>query len=252
MIAARDGADPYSVCAVIPTFDNPKTVAAVVRGTLEYLDCVILVDDGSGIEARGVLDRLAGDSHVRLVRRVRNGGKGAALKTGLRQAVICGFSHALQIDADGQHDLGSISEFLGASRADPQALVLGYPVFDATVPRGRLWGRQITRWWTRVEVGGPTIIDPMIGCRVYPLASAAVIRPVGDRMQVDTELAVRLVWRGVPVINLPVRVRYLTAEEGGVSHFRMVHDNVAISWMHSRLVTTALVSKLVGRRSGNP
>ncbi len=252
MTVPRDGADPYSVCAVIPTFDNPKTVVAVVRATLEHLDCVIVVDDGSGPQARAVLEDLAGDPRVRMIRRVQNGGKGAALKTGLRQAVIFGFTHALQIDADGQHDLASIPEFLRASRAEPQALVLAYPVYDATVPRGRLWGRQITRWWVRVEVGGPKIIDPMIGCRVYPLAVAAVLRPIGDRMQVDTEFAVRLVWRGVPVINLPVRVRYLTVEEGGVSHFRMVRDNMAISWMHSRLVTTALVSRLLRCQGVNP
>ena len=160
------------------------------------------------------------------------------MKTGLALAGSSGFTHALLVDADGQHDLGDVPRFLEAARSNPGAVVLGRPVFDHTAPRSRLIGRRIAIFWTSLETGGRQVVDPMCGFRVFPLASIADVRS-GDRMDFDVEVVVKLVWRRVPMVNLPTKVRYLTAEAGGVSHYRMVRDNVTMVWLHTRLVLQA-------------
>jgi polyprenyl-phospho-N-acetylgalactosaminyl synthase len=227
-------------CAVIPTYDNPRTVARVVEAVGRHLP-VLVVDDGSAEPARGVLDGIAAGGAATLLRHDRNRGKGAAVKTGLAAARDRGFTHALQVDADGQHDLADVPRFLEASREAPAALVLGQPVFDASVPPGRLRGRKVSIFWTTVETGGRVIADPICGFRVYPVEAALRAGARGDRMDFDAEIAVRMVWGGSPVVNLPTRVRYLSAEEGGVSHFHMFRDNVRISWAHARLCTLGLL-----------
>jgi glycosyltransferase involved in cell wall biosynthesis len=180
-----------------------------------------------------------------------NGGKGAAVTTGFHLARELGYSHALQVDADGQHELEDLPTFLEAARDQPEALVLGAPRYDESAPRGRLIGRQITRFWTNIETGGRVIDDPMCGFRVYPLAAACEVADrCGTRMDFDIEVAVRMVWFGCPVINLPTRVHY---PEGGVSHFQMFGDNVRISWMHSRLCIEKLGRVVAGLfRSSSP
>jgi glycosyltransferase involved in cell wall biosynthesis len=233
--------DAPRICALIPTFDNPLTIEAVVRDVRKHLGEVLVVDDGSGPAGREAAQRLADEGLARVHRREVNGGKGAAVKTGLRLAHELGFSHALQIDADGQHCIDDVPRFLAAARARPEALVLGAPRFDASQPRGRAIGRQISRFWVNLETGGRVIADPQCGFRVYPVAEALAARAWGNRMQFDQELPVRMVWRGVPVVNLGTRVRYLRAEEGGVSHFQMLRDNLRISAMHTRLVIECLV-----------
>lgn len=234
----------FRACAVIPTYDNPRTIAAVVQRVRVHVDDVIIVDDASGEAGRAAVDELAG---VTVVRRAHNGGKGAAVKDGLRRAAELGFTHALQIDADGQHDTDDIPAMLAAARARPEALVLSSPRYDETAPRGRLIGRKITQFWTDVETGGGIIDDPMCGFRVYPLATATRVRVPSDRMDFDIEIAVRMVWERVPVVNLPTKVRYVPAIAGGVSHFRMFRDNVRISWMHTRLCHIALWRWISGR-----
>lgn len=227
-------------CALVPTYDNPATLRDVVRRVREHLADVLVVDDGSGPEARAVCEALAAEGLARVVHRARNGGKGAAVKDGFRAARGQGFTHALQVDADGQHAIEDIPRLLDAARARPEALVLGQPVFDASAPKARRYGREITRFWTDVEAGGPVIGDPMCGFRVYPLDAAIAAGARGDAMDFDPEIAVRLVWMGVPVVNVPTRVRYVSRAEGGVSHFRMVRDNALISWMHTQLMLTRI------------
>lgn len=224
--------------AVVPTYDNPRTVRGVVEALREWLPDVIVVDDGSGPEGQAVIESLglAGLAHV--VRRAANGGKGAAVKAGFARARELGSTHVLQVDADGQHTLTDAPALLAAARAQPTALVLGRPIFDSSVPRSRLLGRQLTIFCTHVETGGFQVADPMCGFRVYPLAPVVGLR-CGDRMDFDIEVVVRLVWRGVPVVNVPTHVRYMTAAEGGVSHFRMFEDNVRITWLHIRLIVEA-------------
>jgi glycosyltransferase involved in cell wall biosynthesis len=237
----------FRPCALIPTFDNPLTIARVVDEVRRHLDHVIVVDDGSTVAGRTAVDAIARGSVARVVRRDRNGGKGAAVKTGFGVARDLGYTHALQIDADGQHDPQDIPRFLELAAARPEAAVLGQPIFDASTPRGRRAAHALTNFWTRVETAGPAIADPQCGYRVYPVGPACEAAARSNRMAFDIEVAVRLVWAGVPVINLPTRVRYLPAGSGGVSHFRPFRDNVSITWMHTRLVIESLLWRVTRR-----
>jgi len=226
---------PHKRCAVIPVYNHGATVAAVHAQLAALgLPCV-LVDDGSAPDCAAVLDALAALPNTHLVRRLQNGGKGAAVQDGLRAARSLGYSHALQADADGQHTLTDAAAFVQASRAWPQAVICGAPVYGDDVPRSRLYGRWLTRVWVWINTLSLDIPDAMCGFRVYPLD--AVLRvidgaQVGRRMDFDIAVLVRLHWRGVPMVWLPTRVVY---PEGGVSHFKALRDNVLISRMHARL-----------------
>lgn len=243
----------WRLCVVVPTYDNPRTVAGVVRGVRAFGIETVLVDDGSGPEGRRACEAI-GDAGLAHVRRLpQNGGKGAAVQAGFETARELGYTHVLQVDADGQHDLSRIPAFGRASRENPDALILAYPEYDGSAPRVRRVARRITDFWVNLEVGGGNKIrDAMIGFRVYPLAAVAGLPRLGSGMDFDIEIAVRLVQAGTPTLNLPVGVRYLTAEEGGVSHFRPVADNLRFFWLHSRLCTAAsfrwLGRALGGRR----
>src|SRR5262249_12742925 len=149
--SARDNRVDTTFCAVIPTYDNPKTIADVVRRVREYLPRVIVVDDGSGAEARDVVRAIEAEGLAEIVWRETNGGKGAAGMSGLRAAEAAGMTHALLIDADGQHDPADIPRFLSAARDTPNALVLGQPIFDASAPTSRLFCRKISVFWCMVE-----------------------------------------------------------------------------------------------------
>ncbi len=239
--------DAIRICGLVPTYNNPLTVARVVEAMRPHVDEVLIVDDCSSAEGRRVCGQLAERGLAVVLHRETNGGKGAAVQDGLSEASRLGFTHALQIDADAQHDLSAIPRFVAAAKDNPRSLVLAYPEFDATVPKARLFARQITTFWCRVETFGPRIVDPMCGFRIYPVAEAAALPALGQRMDFDPEIAVHLVWAGVPVENLPVRVKYLSEEEGGISHFQMFRDNLRISWMHTRLVIRAITRALTGR-----
>ncbi len=230
----------FRPCVVIPTYNNPATIAKVVHRVREYLEHVIVVDDGSDTPGREAVAELGEAQLAHVVHRRQNGGKGAAVKTGFETAAKLGFTHVLQVDADGQHNLGDIPTFLQAAADQPKALILGAPIYDETAPRSRLIGRKITLFWTNIETHGRVIHDPMCGFRVYPVDAVLQLRRLGERMDFDIEIAVRMVWLGVPVVNLPTQVRYLDADEGGVSHFDMLWDNVRISWLHTRLSTYAM------------
>lgn len=231
--------DAVRICAVVPTYDNPLTVHQVVQELRKWSLDVILVDDGSGPEGQAACAALAAEGLVHLRRRPKNGGKGAAVKSGFAAAVELGYTHVLQVDADGQHDLARVPEFCATARSNPRALVLGYPEYDTSAPRVRRAARGITSFWVNVEVGRNKIRDAMIGFRVYPLAAVQLLPRLGDRMDFDIEIAVRLVLAGTPTVNLPVRVRYLERAEGGVSHFQPLRDNLRFCWLHSRLCTAA-------------
>lgn len=205
------------------------------------LHCLV-VDDGSGPETREILAQLAGRyPFVRVLRNAQRGGKGAALKTGYRAAASRGFSHAVQLDADGQHDTRDVSRFVEAMRAAPGALVLGVPVFDASVPRARLYARQISRGLVWLACLSRAVPDPLCGFRGIPLGPALSILdsvPTGDWMDFEPELAVRLVWAGLPVVPLPTRVVY---HPGGISHFSFMRDYPRLASLYARLVATMLL-----------
>jgi polyprenyl-phospho-N-acetylgalactosaminyl synthase len=242
----------FRPCAVIPTYDNPETIAKVVRAVRQHLGDVIVVDDASHEPAASRISELQASGVARVVRRAANGGKGAAVKTGLAEAHACGFTHAVQVDADGQHAIEDIPRFVAAAAERPAALVLGQPVFDASVPKARLYGRKISVFWAWIETFGDVVGDPLCGFRVYPVSSALAARARGDRMDFDPEIAVRLAWMGVPVVRLPTRVRYVPAAEGGVSHFQGLRDNLRISWIHTRLVIEACFRWLFRRTAVLP
>jgi glycosyltransferase involved in cell wall biosynthesis len=227
----------FKLAALIPTLDNPGTIAKVVAGVRRFVPDVFIVDDGGGPAAQARLAELVATGQARVVRRAENGGKGAAVKTGLQALHAAGFTHALQIDADDQHDTDDVPRFLQMALENPGALVLGAPRFDASAPRARRIGRLITNVWTHVETLGRVITDPMCGFRVYPVAPTLAAQVRANAMDFDPEVAVAVAWRGCPVINIPTRVRY---HGGGVSHFRLWRDNVLISWMHTRMVVALL------------
>ena len=226
----------FSPCAVIPIYNHKDTIAATARALRAHGLPVLVVDDGSDAATRAVLDALAAEDGIRLLRLPENQGKGRALTAGLVAAHEAGHTHALQIDADGQHDVADVPRFLAQAKADPRAMICGKPVYDDSVPRARLYGRYVTHFFVWVETLSLDIQDSMCGYRLYPLAPtrAEIARkPLPARMDFDTEIAVRLYWRGVPVHNLPTRVIY---PENGLSHFRMWRDNLRISAMHTRLL----------------
>ena len=235
--------ESFRPCILIPTYDNPLTIAQTVGEAARHIRDVLVVDDGSAAPARRVIDGLAASGVARIRRCERNLGKGAAVTTGFVFARELGYTHGFQIDADGQHDLQCIPRFLAASAANPEALILGYPIFDESGSGLRKSFRQIARFWVDLETGGHVVTDPMTGFRIYPLAAALACGATGTGMDFDIEIIVRMVWKGVPVVNLPVGVRYPSPEEGGVSHFRMVRDNARISWLHTRLTIAALRRK---------
>jgi len=238
-------------CAVIPTYDNPLTIGRVVSEVRRHVEDVIIVDDGGHADAVRALDAICDQPAALVIHRERNGGKGAAVKTGLHTARELGYTHALQIDADGQHATADIPKFLAHAAERPEAAVLGHPVFDATMPRGRRAAHALTNFMVFLQTGGRYIVDPQCGFRVYPVEAALAVGARGDRMDFDIEIAVRLHWAGVPIVNVPTGVRYLPAADGGTSHFRPVRDNVAISWMHARLLFTSVLWRLglAGRRA---
>ena len=231
---ARPGFNPL---VVIPVFDHEHAIATMVEGVLAADVSCLLVDDGSGGACARELDRLAAlhAPRVGLLRLPVNQGKGGAVLAGFRQAGGEGYSHVLQIDADGQHDPADIPRFLARARAHPDDVVCGVPLYDASVPKGRLYGRYLTHVWVWINTLSFAIRDSMCGFRVYPLPPVLRLmdeETIGLRMDFDVEVLVRLFWRGIVVRNLPTRVTYPL---DGVSHFDVWRDNVRISRMHARL-----------------
>ena len=202
-------ARPFAPCAVVPIYNHGRTIAATANALAGHGLPVLIVDDGSNAETRAILDSLvAGRDDLHLIRLATNGGKGAALSAGFTAASDAGYSHVLQIDADGQHDTADVPRFLAEAEAAPDAMVCGRPIYDDSVPRARLYGRYLTHVCVWAETLSFAIQDSMCGYRLYPLdATRAEIarKPLPTRMDFDTEIAVRLFWRGVPVRNLPTR-----------------------------------------------
>ena len=227
----------FNPCVLIPVYNHEHAIGAVVAGVLEHDVPCILVDDGSSAACAKVLDDLAAaqPEKIKLVRHRFNSGKGAAVLTGFRRASEAGYSHVLQIDADGQHCVADIPKFLDLAAAHPAAIVAGYPQYDESVPKLRLYGRYLTHVWVWINTLSFQIKDSMCGFRVYPVAPVVALaarQKIGARMNFDTDILVRLYWDGLDVLNLPTRVSY---PADGVSHFRVWLDNVLITRMHATL-----------------
>lgn len=235
------------LCAIIPSRNHVQALPAIAARLVAAGLPVIIVDDGSDAPARDALAALhdpAGE--IEVIRLPHSHGKGGAVKAGFRRAEVRGFTHALQIDADGQHDLGALPDMLRQARRHPDAIIIGQPIFDASMPLGRRLGRWVTHAWVWIETLSLRIRDSMCGFRVYPLQPVMQLlaaEPVGDRMDFDTEILVRLFWRGVEVRPVAVRVIY---PEGNTSNFDLLRDNLLISRMHARLVLGMLGRALTG------
>ena len=230
---------------LIPSYNAGPKVYDTVRAARAQWQPVWVVVDGSTDGTAEGLQRLAEqDPGLRVWVLAHNQGKGAAVLHGLRAAREAGFTHALTMDSDGQHPADLIPAFMRASMTRPEAMILGRPVFDASAPLLRVRGRRISNAWTDLETLGAGVGDSLYGFRVYPIATLAEVmqrQPWMRRFDFDTEAVVRLAWRGVKPINLDAPVKYLSAAEGGVSHFRYGRDNLLLTWMHTRLMLEFLL-----------
>lgn len=243
---------------LIPSYNPGGKVYETVRAARQYWSPVwVVVDgssDGTGEALRAMADE---DEGLRVFVLARNRGKGAAVLHGLEQAAAAGFTHVLTMDSDDQHPAQRIPAFMAESARQPAAMILGVPVFDASAPVLRVKGRRVSNWWANLETLWTGIGDSLFGFRVYPVAALLQVMR-GQlwmrRFDFDVEAVVRLCWRGVRPVNLPAPVRYYSAAEGGVSHFRYVRDNALLSWMHLRLLAGFVLRLplLLARRAREP
>ncbi|MEP4888964.1 MAG: glycosyltransferase family 2 protein [Aliiglaciecola sp.] len=222
---------------LIPVYNHELAIVDTLREVMAFGYPVLLVDDGSNEACASVLRQLAEqyNQQVTLLSLPLNGGKGHAVKSGLRQLAEMGFSHGLQVDADGQHNLADIPAFMESGSMHPNALIAGFPQYDETISKGRFYGRYLTHVWVWINTLSFTIKDSMCGFRLYPVKQFNQMlkkNPCGNRMDFDTEVIVRWLWQKGQIINVQTKVNYPI---DGVSHFNLVHDNVLISWMHTRL-----------------
>jgi predicted LPLAT superfamily acyltransferase len=241
----------FKPCLLIPIYNHKDSIRHTVERLSPHQLPILIVDDGSDTATQDTLAALASNvPAIRLFRLPQNGGKGAAVMHGMREARKAGFSHALQIDADGQHDTDDVPRFIKQGKVHPNAVICGVPIYDASVPKGRLYGRYLTHVWVWIETLSFAIRDSMCGFRLYPLAvTCALIDAVNlpTRMDFDPAIVVRLAWRGVQFKNIATRVTY---PEDGLSHFNMLRDNLRITRMHTRLTCGMLLRlpMLLGRK----
>jgi len=224
---------------LIPSYNPGIRVYDTVRAARQYWSPIWVVIDGSTDGSTdGLLAMALEDEGLQVILLATNQGKGAAVLHGLEQASVVGFTHVLTMDSDGQHPQDRIPDFMAESAKQPEAMILGKPVFDASAPSLRVKGRQVSNWWANLETLWAGIGDSLFGFRVYPIEPLKQVMR-GQRwmrhFDFDPEAVVRLCWRGVRPVNLDAKVRYFREEEGGVSHFRYLRDNVLLTWMHTRL-----------------
>ncbi len=223
---------------IMPSFNSGPLLAKTVTAARASWAPVWVVIDGSNDGSMAAVEAMAGtDPALRVLRLPSNRGKGAAVRHGLTAAHASGFTHALIMDADGQHPADRIAAFMDVSIAMPDALIMGRPVFGADAPRLRVLGRRVCNILAAVETLRP-VGDTLFGFRVYPVAALLAVMQESRgmrRFDFDPEAVVRLAWKGTKLIHLPAPVRYLCHAEGGVSHFNYVRDNLLLLGMHLRL-----------------
>lgn len=228
----------YKLAIVVPIFNHAEQFKKFLPELLKLETPIILVDDGSR-EAEDIKN-IARDFSLNYLRLEKNSGKGAAFFAGLKRAAELGFTHAFQIDADGQHGLEAFNKFLEASRENPKALINSVPQYDSSVPPSRYYGRKFTNMWVLIETFNPNIKDAMCGFRIYPIAEILPLQRHFKfmRMGFDTEIIVRASWSGLDIISLEVATTY---PKDGKSNFRPIRDNFFISLLHTYLCTIAIL-----------
>jgi predicted LPLAT superfamily acyltransferase len=224
------------ICAIIPTHNHVAALETILSRLAARNLPAIVIDDGSTVEnsaeIAAICDRQTDtDYHREAVNR----GKGHAVTRGLVCAKERGFTHALQIDADGQHDLDFLDALLDAVSANPQAIVTGVPQYDATIPRARRFWRPFTNFWVHINTLSLSIDDAMCGFRAYPVSAALELAQTSvraRRMEFDIEILVKAYWAQIAIVPVPVRVTY---PAGNFSNFNVLQDNVLLTRMHARL-----------------
>ena len=216
---------------IVPCFNHADAFATVADRLYEYKQPVIVVDDGSDSQQSKKIKTICLEHKFFYLKNLKNGGKGSAMLTGFQFAMKKGFSHALQIDADGQHDIRDIPLFLKVGKSHPSDLIIGNPIYDESAPSARLIGRKITRFWVMVETFNKNMPDTMCGFRLYPLKEIEpILKTIKfKRMGFDIEIVVKAYRNHVNIISVPTKVIY---PKTGVSHFHAFRDNFNISLLH--------------------
>lgn len=226
----------FSPCIIIPVYNHHNVIKSTVQTISEKSLPIVLVNDGSNEVTTDILRQLEQQySTIHLLEQPHNTGKGGAVKAGLIHANNLGYTHGFQIDADGQHNLSDIEPFLLQAKSNPDSIICGYPKYDNSVPKHRYYARYLTHIWVWIECLSFAIKDSMCGFRVYPLVKTVQTlnrHNIGDRMDFDTEILVKLHWENTPIINRGTKVTY---PKDGTSHFQPWRDNYLISKMHTRL-----------------
>ncbi len=240
---------------VIPNYNHRDAIEQTLQQLQQFGIPCYLVNDGSDQVTTDLLQQLDTQHEwVTLIQHQVNQGKGGAVMTGLKAAFADGFTHALQVDADGQHQLDDIPKMLATAVQNPKAVVSGLPQYDESVPKGRLYGRYLTHFWVWVETLSLEIKDSMCGFRVYPLTETVQLinqDNLGKRMDFDIEILVKLHWQGIRVVHVPTQVIY---PENGISHFQGLQDNIRISKMHTKLffgMLSRLPKRIFSRKQDN-
>ena len=240
------------VAIIVPVYNHGEPLRATAARLAAFGLPVLIVDDGSDAATKCAIAEVAERYRAAVVTLARNGGKGQAVKAGLRAAAQQGFTHAVQVDADGQHELDDLPKLLAAAKANPAALICGQPRCDVPVPKTRLYGRKLTAFWVAVETLSLRMPDTMCGYRVYPLAATIAMLDsvkLGQRADFDIEIAVRFYWHNIPIVAVPTAVVY---PERGTPSFRTFADNALATKLHTKLVLGMLwrVPMLMTRRVG--
>ncbi len=224
---------------LVPSYNTGTRLFDTIASVRQLARPVIVVIDGSTDGTGEKLVQMAGNDPGLLPKVLsRNQGKGAAILHGLRLAESKGFTHALTMDADGQHSTAHIGEMIGKSVAHPEAMILGQPLFDDSAPRIRILGHKIANFCTGLVTRRGEIADSLFGFRVYPIAQLIEVFASTSgmrRFDFDSEAAIRMSWRGVRSINVVTPVRYFDPNDGGVSHFKYLRDNLLLTAMYARL-----------------
>jgi len=231
-----------SYCLLIPHYNHHHQLIRFLPKLINTGLACVIVDDGSSEESIQLLQNaLANHPTTHLFLQRRNRGKGGAVKAGFYHARSLGFTHAIQIDADGQHNLDDLPEFIRFSQENPQAIICGKPVFDKSVPKARLYGRKVTDFWVALETLSFKIKDGLCGFRIYPLTETEKILDhyfLSSRMDFDTEFLVKAVWLKIQLIFVKTNVIY---PENNISHFNYLRDNLQLIKLHARLILGMLI-----------
>ena len=248
------------VCLVVPHYNHIANLAAFLPKLMAVgLPCIV-VDDGSDAVSNQQLHALLNERSKRstdqidLIEHAHNQGKGAAVLSGINHARNTGYSHVIQIDADGQHDVQDIDLFIKYCRANPEHIVSGAPRFDSSAPKSRVYGRKVTNFWVAIETLSLGIKDSLCGFRAYPLKPLKHLTEnyqLGTRMDFDTEILVKAVWARITIHFISTNVIY---PNDSVSHFNYLRDNFVLIGLHVRLILGMLIrlpKLIIWRISGN-